>query len=176
MWAVTNQGYWFCPSEVISPHLFYCCLRNCPHYPPQPQLVCLMLRRRREHMHQRAGARISVQSKSAEIWNALPFVCVGVSSSIYCSRIAMVHFYANHSCRVSALCPKRLGKHADKKSLGWTLAACCWDTSSHVQAPSPLLVRMSVHELERFSHAKTNKWRTGVSPPSFKRGRLKTPN
>lgn len=70
VWAVTNRGYWFCSSEVISLHLFYCCLCNCPHYPPQPQLVCLMPRRRREHMHQRAGARISVESKSAEIWNA----------------------------------------------------------------------------------------------------------
>lgn len=66
-WAVTNTGYWFSSSEVISSHLLYGCLCNCPHYPPQPQLVWLMPRRREEHMHQRA--RCEHLCRIRERWN-----------------------------------------------------------------------------------------------------------
>lgn len=164
VWAVTNTGYWFSSSEVISNSSFHRCLCNCPHCPPQPQLVWLMPLRRKEHMHQRAGARISFESASVEIWNASvcqpvyfacglcrciiiyllqqnsdgtflfdPFLLVRslqtcISPSLNpVSEIGHTHTHTHtcaractKSCQVSALCPKRPGKHADKKSLQ------CW--------------------------------------------------
>lgn len=60
----------FVPLKWFLNSSFYRCLCNCPHYPPQPQLVWLMPLRRKEHMHQRAGARFSDESASDENWNA----------------------------------------------------------------------------------------------------------
>lgn len=88
---------------MISNSSFYRCLCNCPHYPPQPQLVWLMPLRRKEHMHQRAGAHISFESASIEIRNAS--VCQPVYFACGLCRCIIIYLLQQNSDSTSLFDP-----------------------------------------------------------------------